>query len=73
MAETKKALLLGYSVDEYCTAMGICRGTFYNRLKDGTGPKVMKVGSRTIITPEAHEEFRRRCEGAAMRGKPGRM
>jgi hypothetical protein len=63
MADKEKAPRLGYSINEYCTALGISRGTFYNRLKDGTGPKVMKVGSRSIITPEAHEEFRRRCEG----------
>jgi len=64
MSQKEKPSRLGYSVNEYCDAMGISRGTFYNRQKDGTGPKVMKLGGRTIVTSEAHEECRLRCEKA---------
>jgi len=63
-SEKEKTPRLGYSVNEYCAALGISRGTFYNRLRDGTGPRVMKVGNRTIVTVEAHHEYRHRCEGA---------
>jgi hypothetical protein len=53
---------LGWSVAEWCDLMGISRGTFYNRQKDKTGPRILKLGGRSIITPEAHEAFRLRHE-----------
>ena len=37
------------TVEEFCQAHRISRGTFYNLLKDGRGPRVMKVGARTLV------------------------
>ena len=52
------------TVDEFCVAHRICRATFYNLLKDGQGPTVMKVRGRTLISDEAATAWRRRMEAA---------
>ena len=44
---------------------GISRAMFYKLLKAGTGPKIMKVGERTLISSEAAAEWRRRMEQTA--------
>jgi predicted DNA-binding transcriptional regulator AlpA len=54
-----------YSVDGFCAAHGISRGTLYNRWRDGTGPKYMQVGHRRLISVEAAEAWRREREAAA--------
>jgi hypothetical protein len=38
---------------------------FYNLLKRGDGPAIMKVGRRTLISAEAAAEWRRRMEASA--------
>jgi hypothetical protein len=43
--------------------------TFYNRLKVGEMPNIIKIGRRTIITAEADEEWRHRMEAIAA-GRP---
>ena len=48
------------SVDSFCSRNGICRASFYNILKRGLGPDVLKIGARTTITEEAESEWRRR-------------
>ncbi len=50
------------TVDEFCHAHRISRGTFYNLLKVGQGPAVMKVGARTLVSGEAAAAWRRRME-----------
>jgi predicted DNA-binding transcriptional regulator AlpA len=51
-----------YSVAEWCQRRGICVATFYNKLKCGDMPKIIKIGRRTIITAEADEAWRIRME-----------
>jgi len=53
-----------YSVDEFCNAHNICRAMFYKIMKEGTGPRVMRVGSRTLISGEAAADWRRQMEAA---------
>lgn len=53
------------TVDEFCVAHRICRATFYNLLKDGQGPAVMKVRGRTLVSDEAAAAWRRRMEASA--------
>jgi excisionase family DNA binding protein len=50
------------SVAEFCRRHGISRATFYNWLKTGRGPAIMKVGGRTLISREAAAAWRRRME-----------
>jgi hypothetical protein len=54
-----------YSVADFCTAHGITRPTFYDLLKKGHGPRIMKVGSRTLISIEAAADWRRQMEEGA--------
>ena len=54
-----------YSVVEFCCQHGISRALFYKLLQSGQGPRVIKVGKRTLITNEAAEAWRRSRENAA--------
>jgi hypothetical protein len=56
-----------FTIDEFCESHRISRSAFYKMLADGTGPKVMKVLSRTMISVEAAADWRRRCEEEAER------
>jgi predicted DNA-binding transcriptional regulator AlpA len=53
-----------YSVAEFCAAHDISRGTFYNLLRAGSGPKTMTVGRRRLVTDEAAAAWRTRPEAA---------
>jgi len=46
------------SVDAFCEKYGICRASFYNLLKTGRGPKVLKIGTRILISAEADDAWR---------------
>jgi predicted DNA-binding transcriptional regulator AlpA len=65
-----------WTIDEFCQAHAISRATFYNLLKRGTGPRVMKVGARTLVSETAAAEWRQQMESAAglkstdLRGQP---
>ena len=54
------------TVEEFCQSHRISRGTFYNLLKEDRGPRVMKVGARTLVSAEAAADWRRRMEQAAV-------
>lgn len=47
-----------YSIDEFCRLHNIGRTTFYNLLKNGIAPDVMKIGRKTLISVEAAEKWR---------------
>lgn len=51
------------SVAEFCEAHGFVRATFYNLLKRGEGPRLMRVGRRTLISARAAQEWRDVLEG----------
>jgi predicted DNA-binding transcriptional regulator AlpA len=55
-----------YSIPQFCAAHGISRAMFYKILNDGTGPRVMKVGSRTMVSREAATRWRREREEASV-------
>lgn len=57
--------VLALSVADFCTAHDITRPTFYEMLKRGIGPRIMKVGSRTLISVEAAADWRRAMEDGA--------
>jgi hypothetical protein len=62
------------SICLFCRAHGISRATFYNLIRRGEGPIVMKVGKRTLVSDEAAEAWRRRMESpvAAPPNRQGR-
>lgn len=49
---------LALSVSDFCRAHGISRNTFYRLLAAGTGPKVMAVGRRKLVSIEAAAAWR---------------
>lgn len=55
-----------YTVAGFCTAHHIARSFLYLLLREGRGPRVMKLGRRTFITREAAAEWRRRMEQETM-------
>ena len=54
-----------YSVQQFCEAHEITKVLFYRLLKDGLGPRIMKVGARTLISVEAAADWRREMEEGA--------
>jgi predicted DNA-binding transcriptional regulator AlpA len=55
------------SIKNFCLAHGISRTTFYNLVKQNLGPRLMKVGKRTLISVEAAAEWRRQMENWSFR------
>jgi predicted DNA-binding transcriptional regulator AlpA len=53
-----------FSILEFCRRHGLSRSAFYSALKANQGPKLMRVGSRVMISREAAAEWRRQREAA---------
>lgn len=51
-----------YSVTEFCEAHRISRSLLYRLLKNGTGPRILKLGNRTLISAEAAADWRKAME-----------
>lgn len=51
-----------FSVNEFCFQENISRSMFYKICKLGLGPKILKVGSRTLITEQSAAEWRKKME-----------
>ncbi len=49
-----------YDVTAFCETHRISRGKFYELLSDGRGPRVMKIGRRTLISGEEAVRWRER-------------
>jgi excisionase family DNA binding protein len=54
-----------YTVDEFCKALRLSRATFYNLLKRGEGPRLLRVGRKVLISTGAVADFIRRGEALA--------
>ena len=54
-----------FSIEQFCAAHGgISQAFFHKLVSEGRGPKLMKVGARTLISVEAAAEWRRAREAA---------
>jgi predicted DNA-binding transcriptional regulator AlpA len=53
------------TIPEFCRLHGISRGTYYNLVAQGSGPREMRVGSRVLITVESAAEWRKAMERRA--------
>jgi predicted DNA-binding transcriptional regulator AlpA len=51
-----------FTIDEFCKAYGISRALYYKLLKAGEGPRIAKIGSKTLISGEAAAEWLRARE-----------
>lgn len=47
-----------YTVATFCKVHSISRSFFYELLKTGRGPRVTKIGNRTLISREAAFDWR---------------
>lgn len=54
-----------FTVAEFCKAHSFTKVLFYKLIKEGRGPRIMKVGSRTLISIEAAADWRRQMEDCA--------
>lgn len=50
------------SVNDFCRANGISRSLFYKLQRQGKGPRLMRIGRRTLVSAEAADEWRRTVE-----------
>ena len=56
---------LAMSIAEFCRLHGFSVDQYFKMQREGWGPTTMKVGSRTLISHEAAEKWRREREVAA--------
>jgi len=52
------------TVKQFCAAHSISRSFFYKLSQQGRGPRLSKVGARTLISAEAAADWRRGMEQA---------
>jgi hypothetical protein len=74
MSETSRRLLSTVetsrafsSIDQFCIDHDICRAFFYKLQRQGRGPAVTKLGTRTVISAESAAAWRRRMEAETPR------
>jgi hypothetical protein len=58
-------VLGAYSIPDFCRAHGgLSEAYFHNLVKEGLGPDLMKIGSRTLVSVEAAARWRAEREAA---------
>ena len=53
---------LAYSISEVCALHGNSRSAFYKARDAGQAPKLMRLGTRVLVSREAAAEWRRARE-----------
>jgi excisionase family DNA binding protein len=61
------AVRRAFTIEEFCKSYGISRALYYKLLKSGHGPRIAKIGSKTLISDEAADEWLREREIASLR------
>lgn len=51
-----------YTIEQFCQAHGFSKAHYFNIAREGKGPRIMRVGSRVLISREAAADWRRACE-----------
>ena len=59
---------VAFTVAEFCSSHRISRTTFYQLLNAGIGPRIMKVGVKTLISAESAAAWRTEREAACSQG-----
>jgi hypothetical protein len=57
-----------YTVTKFCIAHRISRSKLYQLWRAGVGPRVIRVGTKILVTNEAAADWRRACERQAAAG-----
>ena len=58
-----------YTIAEFCAAHRISRTHLHNLMKLGQGPRIMRLGRRVLISPEAASEWRHDLEQTTAGGQ----
>ena len=56
------------SVQQFCADHSLSRSFFYKLCQQGKGPRLTKLGARTLVSMEAAAEWRARMEAASSQG-----
>lgn len=51
-----------FTIPQFCDGHNVSRTHFYALLKEGKGPRLMKVGRRSLISAESAAAWRKRME-----------
>ena len=54
-----------FSIPEFCLRNSISSALFFKLIREGRGPRVMRVGRRTLITKESAAAWRSTLEAAS--------
>jgi hypothetical protein len=65
--------LLAFSIKQFCELHGISLDFYFKLARRGLGPKVMKVGARTLISQESAARWRAERERATHEAAPKRQ
>lgn len=57
-----------YNVLEACQVMGVSKATFYKLSKAGNAPKILKVGTRSLVAKADIDEWVERLRAVAANG-----
>jgi predicted DNA-binding transcriptional regulator AlpA len=56
--------VLGFlTVQNFCREYALSRATFYRLINNDSGPRITKIGKRTLISREAAEDWQARVDG----------
>jgi hypothetical protein len=61
---------LAFTVKEFCGAFRISEDMFWKMRRDGWAPKLMRVGTKVLISVAAAEQWQKGREAAAARDLP---
>ncbi len=53
-----------FTIREFCEAHRISRSMLYKLLAEGAGPRLIKIGTKNLISAEAAADWRRALEAA---------
>ena len=51
-----------YTVEEFCRMHKMCVSMFYKLRREGNGPKIMKINSKTLVSDKSNQEWVQRME-----------
>jgi hypothetical protein len=57
-----------YTIEQFIRRHPMSRALYYKQQAAGLGPKIMKIGNKTLISKEAAAEYRRKMEDPAAEG-----
>jgi len=56
-----------FNISQFCEGHQMSRAFFYQLLKEGRGPKVVRLGGKRLITAEAAREWRKKLDTEAVK------